>query len=59
VSSPSGAGGCRFAHRCPRRIGEICDTVTPPVIEPAPGHRIACHLPVETLAAMPPALGAA
>jgi peptide/nickel transport system ATP-binding protein len=59
VSSASGTGGCRFAHRCPRRIGEICDTVAPPVIEPAPGHRIACHLPLDTLAAMPPALGAA
>ncbi len=59
VSSPSGTGGCRFAHRCPRRIGAICDTVSPPVVEHAPGHRIACHLPVETLTAMPPALGAA
>ncbi|WP_291298306.1 ABC transporter ATP-binding protein [Elioraea sp.] len=59
VSSPSGAGGCRFAHRCPRRIGPVCDEVAPPVIEPVPGHRIACHLPPETLAAMPPALGAA
>jgi peptide/nickel transport system ATP-binding protein len=59
VSSASGTGGCRFAHRCPRRIGAICDTVAPPVIAPAPGHRIACHLPLDTLAAMPPALGAA
>jgi peptide/nickel transport system ATP-binding protein len=59
VSSASGTGGCRFAHRCPRRIGAICDTMAPPVIAPAPGHRIACHLPLDTLAAMPPALGAA
>jgi peptide/nickel transport system ATP-binding protein len=58
VSSPSGAGGCRFAHRCPRRIGPVCDTVAPPIVEPAPGHRIACHLPAEELAAMPAALGA-
>jgi peptide/nickel transport system ATP-binding protein len=58
VSSPSGVGGCRFAHRCPRRIGPVCDTVVPPVVEPVPGHRIACHLPAATLAAMPAALGA-
>jgi peptide/nickel transport system ATP-binding protein len=59
VSSASGSGGCRFAHRCPRRIGPICDTEAPPLIEPEPGHRIACHLPAEVLAAVPPALGAA
>jgi peptide/nickel transport system ATP-binding protein len=59
VSSPSGTGGCRFAHRCTRRIGPVCDSVAPPIVEPRPGHRIACHLPVEELAAMPAALGAA
>jgi peptide/nickel transport system ATP-binding protein len=59
VSSPSGTGGCRFAHRCPRRIGPVCDSVAPPIVEPSPGHRIACHLPAEELAAMPAALGAA
>jgi len=51
--------GCRFADRCPRRIGPICDTETPPVVEPAPGHRIACHLPLEALRAVPPVFGAA
>ena len=59
VSSAAGSEGCPFAHRCPRRIGPVCDTVVPPVIEPEKGHRIACHLPLETLAAVPPALGAA
>ncbi|MGE0725897.1 MAG: oligopeptide/dipeptide ABC transporter ATP-binding protein, partial [Alphaproteobacteria bacterium] len=57
VSTPSTGMGCRFAHRCPRRIGPVCDTVTPPVVEPSPGHRIACHIPPAELAAVPPALG--
>jgi peptide/nickel transport system ATP-binding protein len=36
--------GCRFQHRCPRKIGAICENETPPVREVAPGHRIACHI---------------
>jgi peptide/nickel transport system ATP-binding protein len=59
ASAPPAGGGCRFAHRCPRRIGPVCDTVPPPVIEPVPGHRIACHLPRPVLEAVPPALEAA
>ena len=38
--------GCRFQHRCPRKIGAICETETPPVREAAPGHRIACHIEI-------------
>jgi oligopeptide/dipeptide ABC transporter ATP-binding protein len=41
--------GCRFQHRCPRKIGAICETDTPPVVEPSPGHRIACHIRYEPL----------
>jgi peptide/nickel transport system ATP-binding protein len=44
ASSVPPATGCRFAPRCPRRIGPVCDTVAPPVQELAPGHMIACHL---------------
>ncbi|WP_171181892.1 ABC transporter ATP-binding protein [Ruegeria sp. HKCCD8929] len=36
--------GCRFHPRCPRKIGKICEEITPPVVESASGHRIACHL---------------
>ena len=38
--------GCRFQHRCPRKIGAICETDTPPVREAAAGHHIACHIEV-------------
>jgi peptide/nickel transport system ATP-binding protein len=48
--------GCPFASRCPRRIGPECDTVPPPWRAAAEGHRIACHIPLPTLASMPPAL---
>ena len=41
--------GCRFQHRCPRKIGAICETEPPPVVEPSPGHRIACHIRHEPL----------
>jgi peptide/nickel transport system ATP-binding protein len=48
---PSGVPppGCRFAERCPRKLGPICDTSPPPVVEAAPGHTIACHIPLEEL----------
>ena len=39
--------GCRFQHRCPRKLGAICETETPPVLQAAPGHTIACHIPIE------------
>lgn len=34
--------GCRFAPRCPFVI-ETCRTVSPPLAETVPGHRVACH----------------
>jgi peptide/nickel transport system ATP-binding protein len=41
--------GCPFATRCPRKVGEICDTTPPPVQTSSTGHRIACHIPMEEL----------
>jgi peptide/nickel transport system ATP-binding protein len=35
--------GCVFSDRCPVRLGEVCDQATPPEVEVAPGHLIACH----------------
>ena len=41
--------GCPFSTRCPRYIGEICDTTPPPEQSATDGHRIACHIPLEEL----------
>ena len=49
--------GCRFATRCSRRIGEICDTEPPPVQETGSGHRIRCHIPMEALGEVEPVIG--
>ena len=50
--------GCRFAARCPRRIGTVCDTVSPPWQSAGGGHRIACHIPLSQLEAIAPVLSA-
>ena len=52
------APGCCFARRCPRTLGSVCEQTPPPTIEAAPGHRIACHLPLDQLRRMPPVVRA-
>jgi peptide/nickel transport system ATP-binding protein len=55
VPSPVDPGpGCRFQSRCPRKLGAVCETEPPPAREPAPGHVIVCHIPLEDLARVPP-----
>jgi len=50
--------GCRFHTRCPRRAqmlpdgGRICETEIPPWQGMGDDHRIACHIPLETLRQM-------
>jgi peptide/nickel transport system ATP-binding protein len=46
--------GCRFHTRCPRKVGPICETTVPPVQAASSTHRIACHIPLAELAAIPP-----
>ena len=41
--------GCRFASRCHRKVGAICDTVPPPVQRVSDTHEIACHIPLRDL----------
>jgi peptide/nickel transport system ATP-binding protein len=44
--------GCRFNTRCPRKVGEICETEEPPWLDAGGGHRIFCHIPLEELQKM-------
>ena len=51
INPPS---GCRFHTRCPRRHllpdhGKICETTLPEWQDNGNGHRIFCHIPLETL----------
>ncbi|GAB4578636.1 MAG: ABC transporter ATP-binding protein [Anaerolineales bacterium] len=53
--------GCPFHTRCPRRnlMGEnaaLCETETPPWREAGNGHKIYCHIPLETLREMEPVI---
>jgi peptide/nickel transport system ATP-binding protein len=53
--------GCRFHTRCPRRQmapedGAICARETPPWQDAGDGHRIFCHIPIETLRNLEPVI---
>ena len=55
--------GCRFHTRCPRRNlmpdgGALCETAAPPNQDAGDGHRILCHLPLETLKQLAPIVAA-
>jgi peptide/nickel transport system ATP-binding protein len=41
--------GCVFHTRCPRKLGEICETTEPPLEESESGHAMSCHIPLEDL----------
>ncbi len=41
--------GCPFHPRCPRYLGDVCRTQTPPWQETETGGRIFCYIPLEEL----------
>jgi peptide/nickel transport system ATP-binding protein len=41
--------GCPFQTRCPRKLGAICETTEPELVEEEPGHAIRCHIPLSEL----------
>jgi peptide/nickel transport system ATP-binding protein len=53
AARPDPTDGCKFADRCTRRLGPICDDVPPPLQQAGAGHRIRCHIPLPLLAAVP------
>ncbi len=60
IAPPS---GCRFHTRCPRRKlltdPSICEQEIPPWRETENGHRIFCHIPIETLETFDPVISPA
>jgi peptide/nickel transport system ATP-binding protein len=41
--------GCVFHTRCPRKVGAICETTEPPLVEAEDGHLMRCHIPIDEL----------
>ncbi len=46
--------GCRFASRCPRYLGRICEEEEPPDQDVGGGHAIKCHIPIGELSKVEP-----
>ncbi|MGI4941900.1 MAG: hypothetical protein ACRYHQ_15295, partial [Janthinobacterium lividum] len=53
IERAAAAHGCKFASRCPRHLGPVCDDVAPPAQPAGPNHSILCHIPLPVLAAVP------
>ncbi|SAL15306.1 ABC transporter [Caballeronia peredens] len=51
-SAANPPSGCVFHTRCPRKIGEICETEAPPCRNAGHDHAIHCHIPVDELRAL-------
>jgi peptide/nickel transport system ATP-binding protein len=43
------AQGCPFQRRCPKKVGDICMTTSPPWQMAPSGHGICCHIPRDQL----------
>jgi peptide/nickel transport system ATP-binding protein len=51
-SAASPPSGCVFHTRCHRKVGAICETTEPPLIDVEGGHLMRCHIPLEELRRM-------
>ncbi len=49
TSTSASRSACPFAHRCPLKVGRVCDDVEPPWQVRREGHAIRCHIPLEEL----------
>ena len=49
VANARPAHGCPFQLRCPRKLGAICETETPPWREAPDGGGLLCHIPLDEL----------
>ena len=57
VPSPvNPAPGCRFASRCPRKVGSVCETQDPPLHTFGKAHRVYCHISRAELEDMRPVI---
>ncbi|MEP6642187.1 MAG: ABC transporter ATP-binding protein [Gaiellales bacterium] len=48
-SATNPPSGCVFHTRCPRKLGDICETTEPRLEETEEGHLMRCHIPLEEL----------
>jgi len=48
-SAANPPSGCVFHTRCPRKIGEICETEEPPLATVEANHLMRCHIPIDEL----------
>ncbi len=48
-SAASPPSGCVFHTRCPRKVGEICETAEPPLVDVESNHAMRCHIPLDEL----------
>jgi len=48
--------GCPFNTRCHRKLGDVCETTEPPMVEASPGHFIACHIALDALRQVGPVI---
>ncbi|MGH8736786.1 MAG: ABC transporter ATP-binding protein [Burkholderiales bacterium] len=55
IPSPTNPpNGCKFHTRCPKKIGAICEEMSPVLRPVGPAHEVSCHLFAEAARPAPP-----